>query len=203
VIFNVSIHEGFVSAHWKEANIIPVPKLHLARSIESDFRPISLTSTLGTLLELFIGNWILKRIKLKLDDQQYGALNGRSATQALVNMLHHWHSTVDKGQLVHTVFIDFAKAFDHVDHSMLVVKLEAFGLSDTVVQWTVSFLVKRRQQVKIGDVLSEWLEVFSGMPQDSFLGLLTFIILIDCHFKAPASGHPVVTAFSFEMSKPC
>jgi hypothetical protein len=132
------------------------------------------------LLESFIGKWILERIEDKLDDHQYGALKGRSTTHALVDMLHHWHSAVDKGQSVRTVFIDFAKAFDHVDHNILVEKLLAFGLPDTILRWMISFLMKRRQRVKIGDVLSEWLEVFAGMPQGSFLGPLTFIILIDC-----------------------
>jgi len=94
-------------------------------------------------------------------------------------MLHHWHSAVDKSQSVCTVFIDFAKAFDHVDHNILVEKLLAFGLPDIIVRWMYSFLMKRRQRVKIGDVLSEWLEVFAGMSQGSFLGPLTFIILID------------------------
>jgi len=179
-IFNASIREGSVPARWKEANVIPVPKVHPPRSIESDLRPISLTATLGKLLESFIGKWIIERIKDKLDDHQYGALKSRSTTHALVDMLHHWHSAVDKSQSVRAVFIDFAKAFDHVDHNILVEKLLAFGLPDIIVRWMYSFLMNRRQRVKIGDVLSEWLEVFAGMPQGSFLGPLTFIILIDC-----------------------
>ena len=166
-------------ARWKEANIIPVPKAQPPRSIESDLRPISLTSTLGKLLESFVGRWILERIEDKLDDHQYGAMRGRSTTHALVDMMHHWHSAVDRNQSVRTVFIDFAKAFDHVDHSILVGRLLAFGLHDVIIRWMYSFLMHRRQRVKIGDFLSDWLEVFAGMPQGSFLGPLTFIILID------------------------
>ena len=94
-------------------------------------------------------------------------------------MMHHWHSAVDRNQSVRTVFIDFAKAFDHVDHSILVARLLAFGLHDVIIRWMYSFLMHRRQRVKIGDFLSDWLEVFAGMPQGSFLGPLTFIILID------------------------
>jgi hypothetical protein len=131
------------------------------------------------MLESFVGVWILERIEDKLDDHQYGALKCRSTTHALVDMLHHWHNAVDKGQSVRTVFIDFAKAFDHVDHNVLVDKLLAFGLPDTIIRWMCSFLMHRRQRVKIGDFLSEWLDMFAGMPQGSFLGPLTFIILID------------------------
>jgi len=71
-----------------------------------------------------------------LDGRQCGGLKRRSMTHALIDMLHHWHDTVDKGQSVHAVFVDFAKAFDHADHNILVIKMLRFGLSDTVMCWT-------------------------------------------------------------------
>ena len=164
-IFNASVREGFVPTRWKEANVIPVPKVQPPKSIESDLRPISLTATLGKILESFVGVWILERIEDKLDDHQFGALKRRSTTHALVDMLHHWHSAVDRGQSVRTVFIDFAKAFDHVDHNILVAKLLGFGLTDTIIRWICAFLRDRRQRVKIGDALSEWLELGAVMAQ--------------------------------------
>jgi hypothetical protein len=106
-------------------------------------------------------------------------------------MLHHWHSAADRGQSVRTVFIDFAKAFDHVDHNILVAKLLAFGLPDIIIRWVFSFLTDRRQRVKIGDVLSDWMEVTAGMPQGSFLGPLTFIVLID-NLRAACLSHKYV-----------
>ena len=87
-----------------------------------------------------------------LDNRQYGALRQRSTTHALVDMLHHWHA-IDKGQSVRSVFIDFAKAFDHVDHNILVDKLVALSLPDVIVRWICAFLQERRQRVKIRDVL--------------------------------------------------
>ena len=134
-IFNASVREGFVPARWKEANVIPVPKVQPPRSIESDLQPNSLTATPGKLLVSFISSWILERIKDQLDGRQYGALKHRSTTHALVDMLHHWHSATDRGQSVRTVFIDFAKAFDHVDHNIFVAKLLAFGLPETADVW--------------------------------------------------------------------
>jgi len=68
-------------------------------------------------------------VSSRLDDRQYGALKQRSTTHALVDMLHHWHVAVDKGQSVRTVFVDLTKAFDHVDHNVLVSKLVALGLA--------------------------------------------------------------------------
>jgi len=101
-IFNASIREGFVPTIWKEANIIPVPKVSPPQSIEADLRPISLTSTLGKLLESFVGSWIMQSIHSEIDSNQYiyGALKKKSTTHALVDMTHHWHSTVDKCQSV-------------------------------------------------------------------------------------------------------
>ena len=86
---------------------------------------------------------------------------------------------VDKGESARTVFVDFAKAFDHVNHNVLVAKMVALGLSDVIVRWMCAFLQQRRQRVKIDDVLSDWLQLSAGMPQGSYLGPLTFIILID------------------------
>ena len=83
------------------------------------------------------------------DNGQLYARVGRHATPL-------WHVAVDKGESVHMVFVDLAKAFDQVDHKVLVAKLAALGLSDVIVRWMTAFLQERRQRVKIGDVLSDW-----------------------------------------------
>ena len=158
---------------------MPVPKIQPPRAVASDLRPISLTATLAKVLESVVGSWILERVGDSLDDRQYGALRQRSTIHALVDMVHHWHVAVDKGESARTVFVDFAKAFDHVDHNVLVAKMVALGLPDVIVRWMCTFLQGRRQRVKIGDVLSDWLQLSAGMPQGSYLGPLTFIILID------------------------
>ena len=75
--------------------------------------------------------------------------------------------------------IDFAKAFDHVNHNILVAKLHEFNIPDTVIRWMCSFLNHRCQRVKIGNVMSDWLVMNAGMPQGSHLGPLTFIMLVD------------------------
>jgi len=102
-IYNAQVREGFVSPRWKEANVVPVPKVHPLRVIEADLRLISLTAILRKVLESFVGAWILQRVSSRLDDRQYGALKQRSTTHALVDMLHHWHAAVDKGQSVRTI----------------------------------------------------------------------------------------------------
>ena len=139
------------NASVREDSCRHVPKIQPPRVAKSDLRPISLTPTLAKVLESFVGSWILGCVGDSLDDRQFGARRHRSSTHALVDMLHHWHTAVDNGQSVRTVFIDFAKAFDRVDHNVLVVKLVALGLPDVIVRWTGAFLRERRQRVKIGD----------------------------------------------------
>ena len=78
-----------------------------------------------------------------------------------------------------TVCVDFAKAFDHVDHNVFLSKLMALGLPDVTVRWICSFLSHGRQRVKLGDILTDWLQLSAGMPQGTYLGPLTFVILID------------------------
>jgi len=97
---------------WKQANVVPVPKVQPPRAVESDLRPISLTATVAKVLESFVGSWILECVGDRLNDRQY--LRQRTTTHVLVGMLHHWHVAVDKGDPVCTVFVDFAKAFNHV-----------------------------------------------------------------------------------------
>jgi len=94
-------------------------------------------------------------------------------------MVHHWSKAIDDDQSVRAdraAFINFAKEFDHVDHNVLVCTLPAFGLPDTIIRWMCAC---RRQRVKIGKVLSEWLKIDVSMVQGSFLGPLTFVILTD------------------------
>ena len=85
--------------------------------------------------------------------------------------MHHWHKAGDEGKSICAIFVDFAKAFDHIDHNVLVAKL----MPHTVIRWICSFLHHRRQRV----MMSEWLVMDAGMPQGSYLGPLMLITLVD------------------------
>ena len=128
------------------------------------------------MLESIIGSWILDAVGSQLDSRQFGALKGRSTTHALVDMLQHWHIALDDGHSVRVLFVDYAKAFDHIDHNTVI---KSLGVPDFIVCWTTSFLSERQQRVKISDILSEWISPRGGMPQGSWLGPLIFIVLID------------------------
>jgi len=132
-------------------------------------RPISLTSTLAKVLESFFGCNILKTVRDKFDKRQYGALKGRSTTHALTDIIHHWHQALDNNGTVRAVFIDYAKAFNHVDHSTVIQKLYNFGVDDVLIRWVCSHLAQRFQRVKLTDCFSQWLPLKGSMPQGTWL----------------------------------
>ena len=89
---------------WRRADVVPIPKSNPPSSIESDFRPISLTPVLSKQFESFIGNWILDTISDRIDGNQYGSLRGTSTTHALVDLLQNWHNIIHTNETVH-IFI--------------------------------------------------------------------------------------------------
>jgi len=114
------------------------------------------------------------------DQQQFGCLAGRSTLHALVSALHLWTTSLDTGQAVRTVFVDFSKAFDLVDHNILLKKLYQKSVPKLLCEWFKSFLSQRRQRVRVpGFPCSQWLFLNRGLPQGSLLGPVSFIIHID------------------------
>jgi len=96
-IFNPSIQQGCMPVSWKQANTVPVAKVHPPRDIQMDLRPISLTPIVAKILEYFVGTWILDSILNKLGSDQFGTLKGRSMTHALVSMTHQSPMVVRSG----------------------------------------------------------------------------------------------------------
>lgn len=94
-------------------------------------------------------------------------------------MLYHWHAALDNGSSTRVLFVDYAKAFDHVDHNLVVDKLKTFGLSEIITDWITSFLCDRQQRIAIDGYFSSWVSLRGGVPQGSWLGPLVFLILID------------------------
>ena len=181
-IFNSSIREGIVPVSWKAADVICIPKVNPPSSIEKDLRPISLTPILSKIFEQFIVSWLLDTIRPQLDPCQFGGLSGSSPTHALVKLTHEWSAATDRSSLnnyVRVINLDFSKAFDLIDHNILLSKLAAFGVSEVLIRWIANFLYQRQQRVKIGGHLSEWLEISAGVPQGTKLGPVLFLSMIN------------------------
>jgi len=106
-------------------------------------------------------------------------------------MTHLWSCALDKGDSVRVLFINYTKAFDHVDHTILLNKLISLDVPHCLVKWMFSFLNGCRQRVKINNTFSNWITLKGGMPQGTLLGPLTFIILLD-DLNPPCAVHKFV-----------
>ena len=150
--------------------------------INKHLRPISLTPVLSKLAEDFVvDRYVKPAVLAKVDPRQFGTVPGSSTTEALISMTHAWYSATDgNGASVRVILFDFKKAFDLIDHRILVRKLRTYNIPDAVISWISEFLTSRKQRVKLGlDCFSEWGAVQAGVPQGTKLGSCLFIIMIN------------------------
>ena len=135
-IFNASIQERAVPASWKEACVISIQKTDKVKEIENELRPISLTSILSKTTEHFVADWIMSQIRHLVDRQQFESLAGLSTTHAPLSFFHHLYKTTDKlDQCVRVLLLDFSKAFDKIDHHILIRKMEEMAIDPVLIEW--------------------------------------------------------------------
>ena len=177
-ILNCSFSEARLLQSWKHVDITPIPKQTPVRDVNKHLRPISLTSILSKLAEEIVVDRFVKPAVLKqIDQRQFGTVPGSSTTEAIVSMTHSWIKATDgNGATVRAVLFDFKKAFDLIDHRILVSKLRVHDIPEAVLSW----ITNRKQRVKLSsDCFSKWSAVPAGVPQGTKLGLWLFAIMIN------------------------
>lgn len=198
-LFNSCLRQNIVPDQWKEANIAPVPKT--ARpSKPADYRPISLTSTICKVMERLLAKVIVEKTKsIWIDNQQFGFLPGKSTSDAVIQVIEDWSKAIDSKNSISNIFFDFSKAFDMVNHEILLNKLEKH-LPRWLTTWIATYLTNRRQRVKTTKYTTKWYSVEVGVIQGSVLGPILFIIFlsdinnyIPANIKAPKYADDIAT----------
>lgn len=180
LIWRKSLDSGEVPEMFKLQTIIPLFKKG-SKALAENYRPVSLTSHLIKLIERVLRKKIIKHIEENnlLSENQHAFRAGRSC---LTQLLHHMDEvlkSLENGKNVDVVYLDFAKAFDKVDHQILMKKVYQFGIRGKLYTWIQSFISNRYQQVLVDGKLSRKEKVISGVPQGTVLGPLLFLIYID------------------------
>ena len=179
-LFNLSLSSGNFPQKWKMATVIPLFKGG-SRSDVSNYRPISLLPLPGKLLEKVVHTRISQFLENNdlLCHEQNGFRKNRSTTHSIVNLTNSILNAVNNQDTCLAIFIDFKKAFDTVNHKILLAKIEHLGIKGELLVWISNYLHNRAQRTFANNILSPTLPVSCGVPQGSILGPLFFILYVN------------------------
>ena len=181
MLINKSIEYGTYPSKLKLAKVIPIYKSG-DESDPSNYRPISLLSIFNRIFEKMMYNRLksfIEKCNILLYSQ-YGFREKRSTEHAILDIINEIETNMDKKLYSCGVFIDLQKAFETVNHSILLRKFNHYGVRGIINDWFASYLVGRQQTTQIGpNNISKKEVVLSGVPQGSVLGPLLFLIYIN------------------------
>ena len=179
-IINNSFEQGIFPDSLKLARVVPIHKEGPKTDV-TNYRPISLLSCFSKVFEKIMHNRIMEFLDKNnlLCDTQYGFRPGRSCEHALLNANNHILDALSKKEVALLLLIDFSKAFDVVEHPILLHKLQHYGIRGLALNWLKSYLSDRKQFVTINGTDSSQKPIEYGVPQGSVLGPLLFIIYIN------------------------
>ena len=179
-ICNISFNEGIFPDINKIAKVIPIYKDGSMKDI-NNYRPISLLPIFSKIMEKIVAVRLNNFLELHsvIFPNQFGFRAGCSTTHALVSITQAINKTIDNQKFGCGVFIDLKKAFDTVNHDILLLKMEHYGIRGSAYSWFKSHLSNRKQFVSLNGVDSAIKTISCGVPQGSVLGPLLFLIYIN------------------------
>lgn len=178
IYFNVLLARGIFPDNLKVSFVIPIYKSG-SREDVSNYRPITIQPVLAKVFE----SLVLERLAFSLEgiiaQEQHGFRKGRSTVTNLITFQEYIMSAFSKHHQVDCIYLDFSKAFDRVNHSILLAKLAGYGVHGSLLKWIESYLQGRGLLVKYRNSVSRAINMSSGVPQGSLLAPFLFTIFVN------------------------
>ena len=181
-LINLSLETGFVPKEFKIAKVVPIFKSGDKHDY-NNYRPISLLSSFSKLMEKVVARQVVGFINYHnlLYKHQYGFRAKHNCSQPVLHFSEKIYNALNQKPSLTTlaIFIDLKKAFDTVNHEILLKKLDHYGFRGISNQWFANYLNDREQFVSVHGVSSDIVKIVCGVPQGSILGPLLFILFIN------------------------
>lgn len=178
LIFRASIESGIFPAIWKRSLITPIPK-NTMRDHITEYRPISKLCVFGKILEKIVTSQMSFAYRNYISEQQHGFFKKRSVDTNMMTFAEHLSQALDDNSQVDVVYTDFSRAFDKINHDLLIKKLTRAGVHGNLLRWIKSYITNRSQAVCVKGYCSRFLPVPSGVPQGSHIAPLLFTLYVN------------------------
>lgn len=178
LLFNQSLKTGCFPTKWKFSFLTPIFKKGDKHEV-INYRPVCLLSTIPKVFEKIVLKKIIFQLNHVISPKQHGFSTGKSTLTNLLTYQNYISDAMSSKCQVDSIYTDLSKAFDKVNHELLLNKLHKFGIGGSLYKWISSYLIKRLLAVKIDGTFSYKFTATSGVPQGSHLGPILFLLFVN------------------------